>query len=194
MRIISGKYGSRKLKTLTGNNTRPTEDRVREAVFSRLGPYFNGGIILDLFAGSGAISLEALSRGFDFAYLVDVSKEAVSVIYSNISDLKVQDQTKVLNTSYKSALTKLKNLELQFDLIYLDPPYNKGIEIEALELITQYDLLKDDGTIVIETDKRTEPEINSPYILEKTATYGINRISYLRKEKADAESNLSRII
>ncbi|MBQ1522294.1 MAG: 16S rRNA (guanine(966)-N(2))-methyltransferase RsmD [Erysipelotrichaceae bacterium] len=194
MRIISGKYGSRKLKTLTGNNTRPTEDRVREAVFSRLGPYFNGGIILDLFAGSGAISLEALSRGFDFAYLVDVSKEAVSVIYSNISDLKVQDQTKVLNTSYKSALTKLKNLELQFDLIYLDPPYNKGIEKEALELITQYDLLKDDGTIVIETDKRTEPEINSPYILEKTATYGINRISYLRKEKADAESNLSRII
>lgn len=194
MRIISGKYGSRKLKTLTGNNTRPTEDRVREAVFSRLGPYFNGGIILDLFAGSGAISLEALSRGFDFAYLVDVSKEAVSVIYSNISDLKVQDQTKVLNTSYKSALTKLKNLELQFDLIYLDPPYNKGIEKEALELITQYDLLKDDGTIVIETDKRTEPEINSPYILEKSATYGINRISYLRKEKADAESNLSRII
>ena len=194
MRIISGKYGSRKLKTLTGNNTRPTEDRVREAVFSRLGPYFNGGIILDLFAGSGAISLEALSRGFDFAYLVDVSKEAVSVIYSNISDLKVQDQTKVLNTSYKSALTKLKNLELQFDLIYLDPPYNRGIEKEALDLITKYDLLKDDGTIVIETDKRTEPEITSPYILEKTATYGINRISYLRKEKADAESNLSRII
>ena len=194
MRIISGKYGSRKLKTLTGNHTRPTEDRVREAVFSRLGPYFNGGVILDLFAGSGAISLEALSRGFDFAYLVDMSKEAVSVIYSNISDLKVQDQTKVLNTGYRSALTKLKNQDLKFDLIYLDPPYNKGIEKEALDLIAHYDLLKYDGTIVVETDKRTEIDPDKPYILEKTATYGINRISYLRKEKADAESNLSGII
>ena len=138
--------------------------------------------------------MEALSRGFDFAYLVDMSKEAVSVIYSNISDLKVQDQTKVLNTGYRSALTKLKNQDLKFDLIYLDPPYNKGIEKEALDLIAHYDLLKYDGTIVVETDKRTEIDPDKPYILEKTATYGINRISYLRKEKADAESNLSGII
>lgn len=194
MRIISGKYGSRKLKTLTGNNTRPTEDRVREAVFSRLGPYFNGGIILDLFAGSGAISFEALSRGFDFAYLVDVSKEAVSVIYSNIADLKVEKQTKVLNTGYRSALNKLKNQDLRFDLIYLDPPYNKDIEKEALELIAKYDLLKDDGTIVVETDKRTEFECPGPFMAEKSATYGINKITYLRKEKTDAESDLSRII
>ncbi|MBR2746157.1 MAG: 16S rRNA (guanine(966)-N(2))-methyltransferase RsmD [Erysipelotrichaceae bacterium] len=194
MRIISGKYGSRKLKTLTGNNTRPTEDRVREAVFSRLGPYFNGGIILDLFAGSGAISLEALSRGFDFAYLVDISKEAVNVIYSNIAELKVQEQTKVLNTGYRSALNKLKDQNIQFDIIYLDPPYNKGTEKDALELIAQYDLLKDDGVIVVETDKRTEIVPDNSYTVEKTATYGINRITYLRKEKTDAESNLSRII
>ena len=194
MRIISGKYGSRKLKTLTGNNTRPTEDRVREAVFSRLGPYFNGGVILDLFAGSGAVSLEAISRGFDYAYLVDNSKEAVSIIYSNISDLKAEDQTKVFNTGYKIALNRVKNMGLCFDLIYLDPPYNKGIEKEALNLIIDYDLLKDNGIIVIETDKRTEIECNAPYHIDKTATYGINRITYIRKEKADAESNISRII
>lgn len=183
MRIISGKYGSRKLKTLTGNNTRPTEDRVREAVFGRTGPYFNGGIILDLFAGSGAVSLEAISRGFDFAYMCDISKDAVRVIYENIDMLGVRDQTKVLNTNYRSALARLAGQNIRFDMIYLDPPFHHGTEKEALKIICESDLLKEDGIIIVETDKKDEIECEKPYYVEKSAVYGINRVTYIRKEQ-----------
>ena len=183
MRIISGKYGSRKLKTLTGNNTRPTEDRVREAVFGRTGPYFNGGIILDLFAGSGAVSLEAISRGFDFAYMCDISKEAIKVIYENIDALGVRKQTKVFNSNYRSVLTKLTGQNVRFDMIYLDPPFHHGTEREALKIICENDLLKDDGIIIVETDKKDSVECESPYYVEKSAVYGINKVSYIRKEK-----------
>lgn len=194
MRIISGKYGSRKLKTLTGNNTRPTEDRVREAVFGRTGPYFDGGIILDLFAGSGAVSLEAISRGFDFAYLCDISKDAIKVIYENIDALGVREQTKVFNSNYRSVLTKLTAQELKFDMIYLDPPFHHGTEKEALKIIFENDLLKDDGIIIVETDKKDDVECESPYYVEKSAVYGINKVTYIRKEQQDAESYLSGII
>ena len=183
MRIISGKYGSRKPKTLTGNNTRPTEDRVREAVFGRTGPYFNGGIILDLFAGSGAVSLEAISRGFDFAYMCDISKEAIKVIYENIDALGVREQTKVFNSNYRSVLTKLTGQNVRFDMIYLDPPFHYGTEREALKIICENDLLKDDGIIIVETDKKDSVECESPYYVEKSAVYGINKVSYIRKEK-----------
>ena len=182
MRIISGKYGSRKLKTLTGNNTRPTEDRVREAVFGRTGPYFDGGIIIDLFAGSGAVSLEAISRGFDFAYMCDISREAVKVIYENIEMLGVKDQTRVFNSSYRSMLTKLSAQNIKADMIYLDPPFHHGTEKEALQLVIESDILKDDGIIIVETDKRDEIECEKPYYVEKTAVYGISRVTYIRKE------------
>ena len=194
MRIISGKFGSRRLKTLSGNNTRPTEDRVREAVFGRLGPYFDGGIILDLFGGSGAVSLEAISRGFDFAHICDMSREAVSVIYSNINELKVNDQVKVYNSSYKTVLNKLKQNNVKFDLIYLDPPFHQHIEQDALNIIFESDMLKDDGVIVVETDKKDEVFCNFPYTVDKTAVYGLNRITYIKKEKENAESSLSGII
>ncbi|MBQ3376336.1 MAG: 16S rRNA (guanine(966)-N(2))-methyltransferase RsmD [Erysipelotrichaceae bacterium] len=182
MRIISGKYGSRRLKTLTGNNTRPTEDRVREAVFGRLGPYFDGGIILDLFAGSGAVSLEAISRGFDEAYLCDISRDAVRVIRENIADLGVQQQTHVYNMGYSALTRKLAGQGVQFDMIYLDPPFEHGIEKEAMKLIIENRLLKDDGIMIVETVKTDEVSVEKPYYVEKTAVYGKNRITYVRKE------------
>ena len=182
MRIISGKYGSRRLKTLTGNNTRPTEDRVREAVFGRLGPYFDGGIILDLFSGSGAISLEAISRGFDEAYLCDISRDAVRIIRENISDLKAEKQTHVYNTGYSALIRKLAGQGLKFDMIYLDPPFGQKTEKEAMKLIIENELLKDDGIMVVETLKTDEVTAESPYYVEKTAVYGKNRITYVRKE------------
>ncbi|MBE6125343.1 MAG: 16S rRNA (guanine(966)-N(2))-methyltransferase RsmD [Erysipelotrichaceae bacterium] len=194
MRIISGKYGSRKLKTLTGNNTRPTEDRVREAVFGRTGPYFDGGIILDLFAGSGAVSLEAISRGFEFAYMCDISKDAIRVIYENIDSLGVRDQTKVFNSNYRSVLTKLMAQGVRFDMIYLDPPFHHGTEKEALRMILENNLLKDDGIIIVETDRKDEVDCESPYYVEKSAVYGINKVTYIRKEQKDAESSLSGIL
>ncbi len=179
MRIIAGEFRSRVLKTLPGDNTRPTTDRVREAVFSRLGPYFDGGTILDLFAGSGAISLEALSRGFDRAVMCDRSHKACQVIRNNIETLKVADRTVLWQCDYTAALQRADE---QFDLIYLDPPYAFTGMSELLESIVTLNLLKPSGIIVVETDSRDTVTVNSPLYIEKDASYGISKVTYIRKE------------
>ena len=183
MRIIAGNYRSRVLKTLQGDNTRPTTDKVREAVFSRLGPYFEHGSILDLFAGSGAVALEAISRGYDHAVLCDKSREAVSVIKYNIIALKAEEQCTVWQCDYKQAARRCHDLQQQFDMIYVDPPYKLQLGTEILKLIDQYDLLKDSGIVVIETELQEEIEIGKPFELDKEAKYGITKVTYVRKER-----------
>ena len=179
MRIIAGEFRSRVLKTLSGDNTRPTTDRVREAVFSRLGPYFDGGRILDLFAGSGAISLEALSRGFDEAVMVDKSRQACQVIKANIDLLKVDERVTLWQCDYKSALERLKE---PFDLIYLDPPYAFREVKQLLDKIVSLNLIRPSGIIVVETNSADEVIADSPLYIEKDASYGISKVTYIRKE------------
>ena len=108
MRIVAGEYSSRKIEAPKGNTTRPTLDKVREAVFSSLGGFFAGGVFLDLYAGSGANGLEAISRGFDQAVFVDNSRDAVSVIRRNIASLGCQDKCRVLPMRADKALHLLK--------------------------------------------------------------------------------------
>ena len=183
MRIIAGNYRSRVLKTLQGDNTRPTTDKVREAVFSRLGPYFDRGRILDLFAGSGAVALEAVSRGYDEAIMCDKSREAVNVIKQNISNLKCEKFCTVWQCDYKVAMKRCRELEKQFDMIYVDPPYKLQLGNEILRLIDEYDLLKETGIVVIETEIQEDIEIEKPFELDKEARYGITKITYVRKER-----------
>ena len=99
MRIIAGEFASRRLETKKGNSTRPTLDKVKEAIFSSLGGYFIGGVGLDLYGGSGAVGLEALSRGMDFVYFSDIDREACNIIHTNIDLLEVEDRTKVYPVS-----------------------------------------------------------------------------------------------
>ena len=170
MRIISGKYGSRKLKTLTGNNTRPTEDRVREAVFGRTGPYFDGGIILDLFAGSGALSLEALSRGASYAVLNDVDRNAYSVQRKNITALKYEDRTKQIHSDWHTTLIQLQKENRCFDLVFLDPPYSMtdltGVFSGLMPLITHHTL------IIVEHEAKKQPIVNEQYHVVKNRAWG----------------------
>ena len=123
MRIVAGTYSSRRIEAPKGNNTRPTLDKVREAVFSSLGGFFAGGSFLDLYAGSGANGLEALSRGMDEAVFVDSSRDAVQVIKKNIQSLGCKEQCRVLPMKDMKALLLLKEEGRQFDIVYLDPPY-----------------------------------------------------------------------
>ena len=146
MRIIAGKHRSRILKTLDGNNTRPMMDRMKESVFNTIGPYFEGGESLDLFGGSGALSLEAISRGIDKAYIVEIARDASAVIKSNVSALKEEDKVVLLNMDYKIALNKLKGMK--FDLVFLDPPYKMNIINELIDQLLEYDMLKE-GSFVI---------------------------------------------
>ena len=120
MRIIAGKHKSRQLQTLDGLDTRPMTDRMKESVFNTIGPYFDSDIVLDLFGGSGALSLESLSRGAGFAYCVEKSYQAMKVIRSNVTSLKENDNVMLLNVDYKVALNKFKNDSTTFDLIFLE--------------------------------------------------------------------------
>ena len=150
MRIISGIARGTKLYTLEGENTRPTLDRVKEPLFSIIQNDIRDANVLDLFAGSGALGLEALSRGANQAILCDKSYEAIEVIKKNVNKTHFEDKTKVMCMDYKKCIATLNE---KFDLIFIDPPYKLDIAIKSVELILEKDLLSKDGIIVIETDE-----------------------------------------
>jgi 16S rRNA (guanine(966)-N(2))-methyltransferase RsmD len=154
MRIISGKHRGTKLFTLEGLNTRPTLDRVKEALFNILQVELQEATVLDLFSGSGALAIESLSRGAKKAYLCDNSKDAIAIINKNIAKTHTEENTVVLNKSYDKALVELAKLNIRFDVIFLDPPYLTNFAEEATSKIIEYNLLTKDGIIIIETDNK----------------------------------------
>ena len=149
MRVISGKARGLKLTSPAGSDTRPTLDRVKEAIFSMLLPYLSGASVLDLFAGSGALGIEALSRGADKAVFVDKSNEAVKCIKKNLTAAKVEDFSTVLMSSSESYLMDCTE---KFDIIFIDPPYAEGLYENILSLIEKYNILAESGIIVVESD------------------------------------------
>ena len=153
MRIISGSMRGTKLFTLEGLNTRPTLDRVKEALFNILNFELPDSNVLDLFAGCGALSLEALSRGAKKAVLCDNSNEAINVIKKNIEKTRTQDKVEVYKMHYEKVLEKMKNEKQKADIVFLDPPYDSDFAEDAAKKIIQFDLLEESGIIIIETDK-----------------------------------------
>ena len=146
MRIIAGKHKSRILKTLEGMNTRPMTDRMKESIFNCIGPYFDDLTVLDLFGGSGALSLEAISRGCAHSTIIDNSRDAIRVISENVNSLKENDKVSIFTSDYKLALKKLANES--FDIIFLDPPYRMNIVSEIIEYILENKMINKDGYIV----------------------------------------------
>ncbi len=182
MRIVAGIYSSRRLNAPEGAATRPTLDKVREAAFSSLGGFFEGGVCLDLYAGSGAVGLEALSRGMDQVILVDQSRKAVEVIKQNVLSLKAQGQVQILCMKDTAALKLLQQKNVQLDLVYLDPPYAKQHNEEIMKLLEEYSLLKHDADVVVESAKDDiNPEQCGSLKRRREALYGITRITYYRK-------------
>lgn len=184
MRIIAGTHRSRVIKTLSGTNTRPTSDKAKGAVFSKLGSYFNGGTMLDLFSGSGSMGYEAISRGMEYVILNDFNKDAVKIIQENVHNFKMDNQCMIWNFDYKVALNKCNELNYHFNIIYLDPPYALGKMVEIIHMIDELELLKNDGILIIESDKKDSfANEYGKLRKEKEATYGISRISYYRREE-----------
>lgn len=182
MRIIAGEFASRRLETKKGNATRPTLDKVKEAVFSSLGGFFDGGNVLDLYAGSGAVGLEALSRGMDNAYFSDNDRIACSVIRNNIASLKVEERTKVYPIADMKMLSRMKEEGKKFRLIYLDPPYAKQKNIEVMQYIDDNDLLDENGIIVIESLQEENYHVDTfqHFHYHKESVYGIMKITYYK--------------
>ncbi|MBP1156059.1 MULTISPECIES: 16S rRNA (guanine(966)-N(2))-methyltransferase RsmD [unclassified Paenibacillus] len=158
MRVISGSAKGRPLKAVPGTGTRPTTDKVKEAVFSMIGPYFDGGQVLDLFAGTGGLSIEALSRGMDQAVLTDMDKKAIDTIRHNLQATGLSDRAEVYRNDALRAIKALSKREAQFDLVFMDPPYKLKIIGELLEQLQQDGLLAEGARVVVEHDAEDRHE------------------------------------
>ena len=154
MRVISGTAKGTKLNSIDELSTRPTLDRVKEALFNIIQTKIPDSIILDLFSGSGAIGIEFLSRGCEKAYLCDNSQNAVNMINQNLERTRLKDKAVVMKKDYKKCLQDLGKENIAFDVIFIDPPYKDNIAVDAVETILSLKLLKEEGFIIIETDEK----------------------------------------
>ncbi len=149
MRVISGCRRGHRLYEFDGMDVRPTSDRVKEAVFNMLQGCVEGADVLDMFAGSGALSFEALSRGAASAVLIDADKRSVDIINKNAEALRFTELCRIMNMPCMDYLKKCTD---KFDIIFMDPPYNKGFIEPALEAVVKNEILAEDGVIVLESD------------------------------------------
>jgi len=184
MRIISGNARGVKLITLEGTETRPTLDRVKEPLFSIIQMHIKGARVLDLFAGSGALGLESLSRGAEMAVFSDVSDRAINVINQNIQKTKFVDKSIVFKKSYEEVLKQLADEGQEFDLIFLDPPYSSGLLEGAIQDILKYNLLSKDGIMIVETDMESELQKlqNSGLHIKDIRKYGRVILLFLKRK------------
>lgn len=184
MRVISGKSRGKKLVSLEGMNTRPTLDRVKEALFNIIQFNIVDKNVLDLFAGSGAIGIEAISRGAKTVVFCDNSSAAIKIIQTNIKNTRCTEQSIVLNKDYIEALIQLSNEGKKFDIIYLDPPYKTDFANKAIEKIIELNLLSNEGIIVLETDDINKKEEMKKQKIEifDIRKYGRAILIFIRKE------------
>ncbi|MGM9928976.1 MAG: 16S rRNA (guanine(966)-N(2))-methyltransferase RsmD [Bacillus sp. (in: firmicutes)] len=178
MRVVSGECKGRPLKAVPGVSTRPTTDKVKESIFNIIGPYFHGGTVLDLFAGSGSLGIEALSRGMEKAIFVDREYKAIATVRSNLEACNYTEQAEVYKNDAERALKALIKRGISFDLIVLDPPYKKQKLIDILTIISDNYLLEENGTIVCEhSDEVILPETVGQLKRWRQEAYGMIAIS-----------------
>ncbi|MBL3530266.1 16S rRNA (guanine(966)-N(2))-methyltransferase RsmD [Companilactobacillus zhachilii] len=152
MKVVSGRFRGLNLKAVPTNNTRPTSAKVKEAVFSMISPYMVDGVALDLFAGTGSLGIEAVSRGYEKAYLVDKAYKAINTIKENIEKTHAEDSFVIMKTAATEALQKFAADGIKFDLVFLDPPYRMKITEQIIKDMVEQNLLNPDAIIVDETD------------------------------------------
>lgn len=182
VRVISGSAKGRPLKAVPGMGTRPTTDKVKEAIFSMIGPYFTGGNVLDLFAGTGGLGIEALSRGMERAVFVDADKKSVEVVAANLQAARLSEQAEVYRNDASRAIKALSKRDLQFELVFLDPPYKMTAIEELLHSMQELGLLADKAIVVVEHDaaNRYADEIGG-LALRKRVEYGEIAVSVYDK-------------
>ena len=182
MRVIAGTRRSMPLKAPVGMDTRPTQDRTKETLFNVLQNEIPGAEFLDLFAGSGAISIEALSRGASHATLVENNKNAVSCIKDNLKFTKFSDEATLMETDVMAALYKLGGHK-EFDIVFMDPPYGKELEKEVLTYLATSKLIDEDSLIIVEMSDRTTFDYvhELGFTVEKLKKYKTNMHLFLKR-------------
>ncbi|MDU7477408.1 MAG: 16S rRNA (guanine(966)-N(2))-methyltransferase RsmD [Paenibacillus macerans] len=184
MRVISGSARGRALKAVPGMGTRPTTDKVKEAVFSIIGPYFEGGAALDLFAGTGGLGIEALSRGMDKAVFIDKEYKSIATVRANLQATGLTERAEVYKNDAERALKALAKREAAFDLVFLDPPYRLKHGDKLMEQMDELKLLKEGATIVLEYESSyAYPERFGNFTQRRKAEYGETAVSVYDYER-----------
>ena len=173
MRVIAGSAKSLPLRTVQGMETRPTTDRIKETLFNILSPYIPGARFLDLFAGSGAIGIEALSRGASQAAFIDSSRQAVNVIRQNLNFTHLTDKARVISGDVIRNVTGMDG-EHPYQLIFMDPPYDKGLEFRTLEALKNNTICSKDTLVIVEASQETDFERAKElgFMIERVKEYG----------------------
>ena len=185
MRIITGKARGTKLQTLAGEATRPTAERTKEAIFSIINFDIAGARVLDLFAGSGQLGLEALSRGAEYAVFNDSSREAAAIIRANAEKTRMIDSCEILSTDWQPVLRRFAGRE-RFELSFLDPPYAGGFLPKVLGKMIEWDLLSEGAVIVCESANEEDvfggnEELKNQFTVRRVARYGAACVTILEK-------------
>lgn len=186
MRIITGKARGIKLNTLEGENTRPTSERAKEAVFSMLQFELEGREVLDLFAGSGQMGLEAVSRGANSATFIEKSKDAAAVISKNIEKTKLSEFCRLFNSDVNDFIRVTRGKK-QYDIVFIDPPYALRAVAPTLKELLDADLLKPTSIVVCESAEQNifeaDPKLADKFEIVKCAKYGVAHITIVKPIK-----------
>jgi 16S rRNA (guanine(966)-N(2))-methyltransferase RsmD len=182
MRLTGGLDRGRKLRAPRGATTRPTSAKVREAIFNILGPA-SEGLVLDVFAGTGALGIEALSRGAATAYFVERDGRALQTLHRNLKELGLASRARVVGTEAHAALRQLSAEGLRFGWVFIDPPYAAALVTSVLEVLSGGNLLASGGIIIVEHDKRNVPpdSVGSIHLTDRRY-YGDTGVSFYRSE------------
>lgn len=185
MRIIAGKFKGRTLITMKDQSIRPTTDRVKESIFNLIQGYVEDAKVLDLFAGSGALGIEALSRGASSVTFADRSNDSIETVNTNLK--KVSGKVNVIRKDFLSTIDYLSARKEKFDIIFLDPPYKQGLDKAAIDKIDEAGVLAEDGIIVVERSREDEPmELTKGYRAISVRDYGSVTVMLIQKATACA--------
>ncbi|MFB7156764.1 MULTISPECIES: 16S rRNA (guanine(966)-N(2))-methyltransferase RsmD [unclassified Lysinibacillus] len=178
MRVVAGERKGMPLKAIVGNTTRPTTDKVKESIFNIIGPFFDGGIALDLFAGSGGLGIESLSRGAEHAVFIEKDAKAFQVLQENIKKCRYEDCSELFRIDAKRAVKALLKRDITFKLAFLDPPYHHKEYYDLVQILVDNDKIQHDGAILCEHAKEVElPQRFGDFVLKRQETYGGTIIS-----------------
>lgn len=188
MRVVAGQAKGLPLKAVPGKTTRPTTDKVKESIFNMIGPFFDGGTAVDLFAGSGGLGIEALSRGIEHAVFTDKDKKAIDTIQANLQKTKMEDQAQVYRADAERALKAMKKNGVSARLLFLDPPYHMEKAYGLMERAAEIGLLEEGAIVVCEHDRDIElPDETEHCIRFKKELYGNTIISIYRYQGEEGE-------
>lgn len=177
MKVISGVLKGRNIEGYNIDGTRPTMDRVKESLFGMIQNHIKNSIVLDLFAGSGQLGIEAISNGANLCYFIDNNKEVIKTLNKNITNLNINKNTKVILSDWKKSLNDFSNQNLKFDIIFVDPPYDYDVYEKILEKVSSLNLLNENGIIVLEHQNLKLKDEYNNLILYKSKKYGSKSVN-----------------